>query len=137
MKSSFLTLLLMVLTLAGCKKQLSFDERCEKEARMLNLKYCPRQVSDCVMSDSIAYLPSEKALCYYYTFSDELDDTEAIRQGEPEFRNALKAEIISSIELKKYKDHGVTFKYIYFSSSSHEVLLEEIFTKKDYSPLPR
>ena len=71
-------------------------------------------------------------MIYYYTMSDEYDNPSTIAAGKDKFNDALRNQIINSIELKKYKENGVGFRYIYFSKSTHYVLLDLHYTPKDY-----
>ena len=122
----------LLLLPVGCKKQRSTKEAFKMEAEMITEKYCPRQIEEGIMFDSTTYSIEENALRYYYTMSAPYNNEEVIKSGRPKFREGLKAQIMSSIDLKKYKDEGVTFYYIYFSADTNKVLLEEVFTENDY-----
>ena len=48
------------------------------------------------------------------------------------FHETTLKELKSSIQLKVYKDEGVTFHYDYRSISTGKMLLEMTFTQEDY-----
>lgn len=133
MHKSVIFIFISLLLLSGCRKQLSFDQKCLLEAQEQTRKLCPRTITTGITLDSIGYSVKQHALCYYYTMSQDFDNQEAINKGKAKFREALKNQIINSLDLKKFKDRGIIFRYIYISKTSKKKLLEEVYTKKDYS----
>ena len=117
----------------GCKKQNSFDERCQKEAQELTHRKCPQTVTEGIICDSITYDLKTHTMQYHYTMSGEYDNPETIAKGLADFKKALGNSITNSIDLKKYKDNGISFRYTYLSKSTKKVLIDETFTKKDYT----
>lgn len=132
-KSVILIFLFPLLLFTGCQKQLSFDQKCLLDAQEQTRKLCPRSIATGITLDSIGYSIHSHTLYYYYTMSQDFDNQKAINAGKGKFREALKNQIINSIDLKKFKDRGITFRYIYFSKTSKKKLLEEVYTKKDYA----
>ena len=128
----FFFIALTLLSLTGCHKQLSFDERCKQEAREQTHKICPRSISEGILLDSITYDIKSHTLSYCYTMSGPFDNQQAIDNGKAKFHEEMKDQVINSLELKEYKEHGITFRYVYFSSSKKNIILEEVFTKQDY-----
>lgn len=133
MKKFFLLIPILFLALTGCKKQLSFDEKCQAEAKAQTLKVCPRVITPGIRIDSITYTIPDHTMRYYYTMSNDYDNPDNLAPGKERFREALHNQIINSIDLKKLKDRGISFRYIYYSQSTKEVLLDELFTKSDYN----
>lgn len=127
--------LLACLLLAGCQE--SFDERCRREAEDYTRKNCPYEVEAFNVLDSTTYDMASRTYCYWYTLSGQLDTPEAIqlmKDGEEQLRERLRASLINSIELKKCKEEGITFAYIYRSASSGLRVLDLRFGKEDYMP---
>jgi len=133
MNKNVILLSLFLLLFSGCQKQLTFDQKCVIEAQEQTRKLCPRSIATGITLDSISYSIRSHALCYYYTMSQDFDNQKAIDAGKAKFREALKNQIINSIDLKKFKDRGIIFRYIYFSKISKKKLLEEVYTKNDYA----
>lgn len=124
---------LFLLLLTACTKQRTFDEKCVSEAKEQTEKNCPKTITPGITMDSITYSIPGRAFSYYYSMSQSFDNQEAINAGKEKFREALRAQIASSLDLKKFKDKGITFRYIYISKTSKKLLLQETFTKEDYS----
>lgn len=116
--------------LSSCQR--SFDEKCQLEALKETQTKCPREITPGITCDSIHYDTTIRSMIYYYTMSDEYDNPSTIAAGKDKFNDALRNQIINSIELKKYKENGVDFRYVYFSKSTHNVLLDLHYTPKDY-----
>ena len=49
-----------------------------------------------------------------------------------DIRENLRKKIVNSIEMKRYKENGVAFNYIYLYRNTREKALEYMFTKADY-----
>lgn len=133
MKKNILLIVASIAFFASCNRQRSFDEEAQLDARRQTQKVCPREVADGVRLDSITYSIPTRTMSYHYTMHDQFDNPQAIQAGEQKFRQAVLRQIIQSIEMKKAKEHGVTFRYIYRSQSTGQLLLKETFTKDEYT----
>lgn len=123
----------ILLTSYGCSRQMNFDERCLKEAQMQTKKICPHTITPGVILDSITYDVKKRIMQYHYTMNGEYDDTATIAKGKDGFIKAMGNQIRNSIDLKKYKDNGISFRYTYTSKSTKRILMDELFTRKDYA----
>ena len=123
----------ILLTLYGCSRQMNFDERCRKEAQMQTKKVCPKVITPGITLDSITYDTKNRIMQYHYTMEGGYDDTTTIAKGKNDFVKALGNQIRNSIDLKKYKDNGIGFRYTYTSKSTKKTLIDESFTSKDYA----
>lgn len=121
------------LLFGACRNQATFDERVRDEAIKTTLKICPREVTQGITLDSIVYAIPTKTKTFYYSMSEEWEQPEQLKQGEPKFREALRQQIVGSIGMKREKEHGITFRHVYYSKKTGKVLLQEAYTKEDYA----
>lgn len=131
MKKCFFLFLIALQLFVSCK-QSNFDHMCQKEAETQTKQMCPKKMTDGVYLDSVAYFMSEKTFTYYYSLDDSMYTEGSIMRGMDQVREKLREEIVNSVELKKYKDHDVNFKYIYYGKKSKKRLLLYRITPKDY-----
>jgi len=83
--------------------------------------------------DSCTFSIPKRTFYYDYTVKGGLDvDTLYSQELYDIFRDQLLKDIKSSIQLKSYKDAGITFCYRYRSQRSGKLLMQQKFTKKDY-----
>ena len=136
---ALLTLTLAALLLGGCRE--SFQDRCRREALDYNAHMCP-DTTDCVwqgdqcyltVTDSMVYTDDPSGFTYYQTIAGAWDSpsffTPDLVEGLHDERLAA---LRNSIPLKPYKDHLLTFAYIYRSATTGETLLHFVFTPDDY-----
>ncbi len=133
MKKYVLVLMALAFSLVGCNRQLDFYEKCKKEADMQTQRICPRKVDTGIILDSIKFSEQEKAFKYYYTMEDSLFARDLLIKYKEEIRQNLCKNIVNSIELKKYKEKGISFQYIYFYRKTKEKALAYTFTQNDYN----
>lgn len=144
MKKTFLTILLTVTALTACHKQ-TFDERVEDEVIQFNEKQAPKRMDAYTTFDSMAYDRQALELSYYYTidydfnaqlFTDEEVWNEIWQEKRGEVQTQLREELLrnlqSSIQLKAYKEHGLTFHYTYYLKRTGETVVDCAFTPEDY-----
>lgn len=113
-------------------RQSSFDDECEKEAREYTEKKCPQKIMDGVVMDSLSYSRTEKCMSYFYTLSGELDNPEIIRENSSAIKSQLLEAIKNSVELKRAKDAGVAFRYVYISMKTHKQIVSMKIDKSEY-----
>ena len=117
---------------AACKHETK-DERFKSDFEQFTRKECPKFIDPCTRLDSACYDISTRTLSYHYTVQEALDDetiyTEEVIDAFHE--NILKG-LKNSIQLKTYKDEGITFCYDYYSITTRKMLLKLTFTKEDY-----
>ena len=131
MKRLFLFLPLLLLTLFSCR-QSSFDDQCAEQAEEFTEKQCPKKISEGVVLDSMTYSKTLRCLSYHYTLSGGIDDAKLVLGNIGMFRNQLLSMITNSVELKRAKDEGMSFRYVYNSASSHKQLVSITLCKEDY-----
>ena len=131
MRRLFLMLPLLLFAVSSCR-QASFDDQCLQQAREYTEKQCPRKMSEGVVLDSMTYSKALRCLSYHYTLSDEIDDAKLVQGNIDMFRRQLLSMITNSVELKRAKDEGISFRYVYISSSSHKQLVSITLRKEDY-----
>lgn len=127
--------ILPALCLLLCSCQESFDQRCQREAEEYTRKFCPRKVEASNTLDSTTYDIKTRTYCYWYTLSGQFDTPEALaalRQERETLRASLRNSLINSVELRKCKEEGINFAYIYRSAASGKTVLDIRFTKADY-----
>lgn len=118
---------------ASCQE--SFDERCVRESREFTQKYCPKSVDDGIVLDSATYDAAARTYSYWYALSGRLDKDdvrEELRRRSGELKERVLRSLRNSIELKPYKDEGISFSYVYVSDSLGKPFLRFTFTAKDY-----
>lgn len=128
-KITLLILLCTLMTVLSCHRQ-TREEQClemvKHEKRRL-----PRNVTKGVVLDSIRFDTRTQTLVYYHTMSDTVYTDEMIDYGRDRLEEDLQQEIVNSVALKRLKDEGISFKYIYIGSETKRVRLEYEFRNKD------
>lgn len=128
----FIPLLSLTALLSSCNFE-SFDKRCQREAEEYTEQQCPRRLDPCTILDSMKYDTKTRTMAYYYTLEGMLDTTDVLTdEVAANFRKQLKQDIINSVQLRKYKEEGINFDYIYLSRSTGKTTLKLNFTPKDY-----
>ncbi len=120
------------LMLSGCHRT-SQMEQIALEARSFTEKQCPFMVDECTRIDSTTFDAS--TLCYYYNYTVcGVIDNDSIYTPEARnrFREQTLEEIRSSIQLKEYKEAGLTLVQRYYSEKSGHLIAEFRYTKEDY-----
>ena len=118
---------------SACKRE-SKDEKFKRDFELFTQKDCPKLMDPCTRMDSVCYDIGSRTMTEYYTVMGELDD-DSIYADEKvmgTYRETLQKGLKSSIQLKPYKDEGISFRYVYRSLSTGETRLELIYTPEDY-----
>lgn len=132
-KAYFISSVLAVsMVLAGCSKETRY-ERIQREAGEFTQKNCPKEVEPGIVMDSLCFDRETLRFKYCYTIGEPLDrDSIFTPELEETFRGKVLREIRSSIQMKGYKDAGLTFVYTYSSAATGKVYLDLEFTPEDY-----
>lgn len=125
-------LLLLAAGMVSCRQN-SFDEQCTEQAADFTEKQCPKKISEGVVLDSMTYSKALRCITYHYTMSGKLDDAKLVQGNSNMIHDGLRSTIANSVELKRAKDAGVNFRYVYVSASTRKPLASITLTKKDYS----
>lgn len=128
-KSIWIFSLILPVCLVSCRE--SKEKMFERAAREQTAK-CPRTINEFTRLDSVVYLSGKNINQYYYTLTGAADDAGSIRENESEMKQALKNEVINSMDLKEYKDFHTTFEYIYHSQKDQSVLWKIQLTPQAY-----
>ena len=122
------------LLICGACKRETKDERFLHDLQLFTQKECPKFVDPNIRMDSICYDIGTRTRTEYYTVFNQLDK-DSIYTNDAlinPFREAIQKELKNSIQLKLYKDEGITFCYDYRSNTTGKKLLVLTFTKEDY-----
>ena len=114
-------LLVLSTSMMSCHRS-TVDEQCaemiKREKRRL-----PRNIARGVVLDSMKYETHKKTVVFYYTLCDSLFSDESIAQGRSQMESQLLDEIANSVALRRLKDNGVSFKYVYLGDAKQERLV--------------
>ena len=119
-----------MLILISCQQ--SRQEKLSKEALETSIM-CPIRIDEETTLDSMAYHKSDNTLYYYYSLAGSLDNAQKINNLKSQITKNQLGTVKNSVELRKYKEWGISFCYIYFSKTSHKLLLNMKFTKEQYN----
>ena len=122
----------ILVAFSACKRETK-DEKFQRDFQQYTQKECPKYVDPCTRLDSACYDIQTRTISYHYTVQDKLDD-ESIYTDELTglFHDDILKSLKHSIQMKTYKDEGITFHYDYRSTTTGKMLLELTFTKEDY-----
>ena len=99
----------------------SLDERIKQETDDYTRKECPKRLDECTVLDSLTYTynDSVKVHACYYSLSGMLDVDSVYESGVIElFRGNVLTDIRTNLQYKRLREHGVTFDYHYYSSTT-------------------
>ena len=133
MNNKLLFLCLGTLLVCGACKRETKDEKFKRDFEQFTQKECPKFVDPCTRLDSAKYDVESRTISYHYTVQDQLDD-ESIYTEEltDAFHDDILKGLKSSIQMKPYKDEGISFRYDYRSITTGKMLLELSYTPEDY-----
>lgn len=129
MRKLQIAVIVVMCMLASCHRA-TREEQClemvKHEKRRL-----PRNVTKGVILDSMKYDANTNTIVYYHTMSDSVYTDEMISRGRAQLQQNLQLDIINSVSLKRLKDEGVSFKYVYMGSDVKRVRLQLEFRNED------
>ena len=131
MMKQILSILALFLVMA-CNHE-SKDERISRQAREFTKTSCPKPMDEYTVLDSLVYVPDGKVMTYYYSVSDRMD-TDSVYDSKmlDVFHTSLLSNIRQNTGLLELKEHSVTFKYVYSSSTNDKIYMSYIFAPCDY-----
>jgi len=115
-----------ILVCGGCKRETK-DEKFMRDCKQFTEKECPKEIISGVRLDSLCYDIESRTRSEYYTIEGNLDEGSVSTLHE-----IILGELKSSLQLKPYKDEGISFRYEYHSATTGEKLLDLTFTQEDY-----
>ena len=131
-KNYLFPILAAALFLGSCQFE-NFDERCAREAKEYTEQHCPLRIDPCTVLDSMTYASDKRTLQYYYTMEGLLDSTQILTpEVIADFKKQLEGEIVNSVQLRKYKEERINFRYCYKSKKSGKTVFDLRFTPEDY-----
>lgn len=112
----------LVLMTTSCHRA-TREEQCLEMVRH-EKRRLPRNVARGLVLDSIRYDTKTSFLVYYHTMNDSVYTDEMIDYGRDQLQQNLQQDIINSVALKRLKDEGISFKYVYKGSKDGRTRLE-------------
>jgi hypothetical protein len=124
-------LLICTMLLASCHE--NFDDRCVRESKEFTAKQCPQTVDpNGVKMDSMTYDKPTHTMRYYFKLFGKMDDSTLVAMATPKFHAGLIDNVRNSLEIKSYKDKGIQFEYIYFSTKTGRKMLDLTVGPSEY-----
>lgn len=106
----------------------SIEDKAAREAKEYTEKYCPTPVINGSSTDSAVFDRSTKTYIYYITLSGNADRPEVIAKNRKVLHDAQKQALDNNPSIKKYKEAGINFRFLYRSASHKDsVLIDDTF----------
>lgn len=118
-----------ILLLSSCHRA-TLKEQCAEMVKK-EWRRMPRNITMGVVLDSLKYDEHTNTLVYYHTMDDSLYTEEMIRLGKSQLREQLLLEISNSVSLKRLKDEGLSFCYVYKARSTGKECLSLFFDNEE------
>lgn len=133
MKKTLSAFLLALSMLFVACLQESADERIRRQAREFTRTSCPKPMDAYTTLDSLVYDIEHRTMLYHYSLSGRMD-ADSIYTSEMlnVFHEDLMDNICRNTGLIELRQHGVTFRYIYVSSTTGREYMSFIFRPEDY-----
>lgn len=131
MNYKLLSLAFAALLLSGCHRT-TLEDLAAKTAEEYTERYCPTPIENGQRTDSVTFSRETHTFGYYYSLSGKLDDADIIEKNEKQIISTILSSLKDNTSMKEYKQAGYSFHYVMKSSKTGEVLIDKIFTKKDY-----
>lgn len=129
-------LIFMTLLLLSCQE--SREERYARETREYTERNCPQTITKdgIIVLDSLVYTKPSKhpegLVTYFYSVNADSTAISFIKEDRKRLYDSLLESVKANVDLKKMKDDGITIRHIYRKGDSHQLVLEFLFTEKDY-----
>ncbi len=106
---------LAVLLLTAC--QPSKKDQLAQAAEKTN-QSCPTMIGDDVRMDSVRYFAQKNEFCYFYSLIGQHMHPDSIAATQFYLEQELPVQLSNLVEMKPYKEAGVTMVYTYFSDET-------------------
>ncbi len=117
---------------ASCRRQ-SFEKKLALEIERFNVREAPQRKDSTIVLDSLVYLRPSSTVVYHYTLEGMADNPSLLTPEVLEMQRAGLLEYLrGSIQLRPYKEHGVSFGFVYHSQKTGGELMRFSFSPKDY-----
>ena len=133
MNKKYILILSTLLLASSCQE--NFDSHLQREANDYTRKHCPMRIEEGNTLDSMTYDIPTRTLTRWHSLSGIMDtpSSKSAFDKHPDLvRSQLLKELRGDVEKGTCKDEGILFRYVYSSSSNHEVVFTTTFTVSDY-----
>ncbi len=130
MEMKKLLLLLVLLVTVACSE--SLEDRAAREAKEFTTKLCPTPYVNYERTDSCVFDENAKMYVYYMSLRDKADNKVQIDKHIKQYRNILVQSVTNNTKLAAYKKEHFSFRYIFRSAKTGDVLIDETITSNDY-----
>ena len=129
----YLYILILITFIVACSHE-TIDKKIWRQASEFTKNSCPKPMDEYTILDSLVYSEKERVMSYHYSVSS-LMDTTAVYTTEllNIFHSNLLDNIKQNVRLMELKQHGVTFRYTYVSSTDAREYMSFLFTPEDYN----
>ncbi len=128
MKNIAITIL-AVLLLTACHP--GKQDQLAQDAAKID-RSCPTMLGDDVRMDSVRYSPKADEFCYFYTLIGQEADAEAVAAKKNYLEQEIPAQLKNLVEMKAYKDAGVTMVYTYYAEETKRELFRIVVPADKY-----
>lgn len=121
MKKSWILYIIGISMLVGCKE--GYRERFIRTIETENAS-CPHRLNESTIMDSAQYDANHNIIHYYYTLSGSLDNAAYMKENTAFFKKNLQNAVFNMVEAQEYVKHKTGFHFVYYSSTTGQVILE-------------
>ena len=123
-----------IICLLSC--QTSLEDRFTLEAKEYTNRYCPKQIDDVVVLDSVvyrkAYENNNGTYSYYHSVNVNEQGVDTLKTHEKEIYDEFLNRINNTQDLKQIKDAGITIEYVFYSLDNNNQIFDFKFSKDIY-----
>lgn len=132
MKHKLLFIAFAALLFSSCHRT-TLEDLAAKTAKEYTERYCPTPIENSQRTDSVTFSRATHTFGYYYSLSGKLDDSAIIEKNKKQIISTILGSLKENTSMKEYKQAGYNFHYVMKSEKTGEVLIDKIFTSKDYN----
>ncbi len=132
MRHKILFFAFAVLIFSGCHRT-TLEDLAAKTAEEYTERYCPTPIENGQRTDSVTFSRDTHTFGYYYSLSGKLDDPIIIENNKKQIISTILSSLKENTSMKEYKQAGYNFRYVMKSVKTGEVLIDKLFTNKDYN----
>lgn len=124
MKKTILSLAMLSFFVA-CTE--SLEDKAAREVKEYTEKYCPTPITDNSRTDSATFDKASRTFTYYFTLSGPADNAQIISANKQKLYDVQKDALDNNPSLKKYKEAGFKYHFVYRSASKKDMVLIDFF----------
>lgn len=129
MKQIIFLLVFIAILLPACHRA-TISEQCAEMVKH-EKRRLPRNVAQGLVLDSMTYDAPSNTFIYFHTIDDSLYSISALDANRSTMQQQLQTDISNSVGLKRLKDEGVSFCYIYKSKWGGRQVMKLSFRNED------